>query len=78
MVNKVDLEDWHRLRYRMKEEGIEYCFKHYSNWSEIDDVKFHELRTKLIETMNEIREYVDDQILNYDSGEEWPTIPPQN
>ena len=48
----------------MKEEGIEYCFKHYSNWSEIDDVKFHELRTKLIETMNEIREYVDDQILN--------------
>ena len=38
MVNKVDLEDWHRLRYRMKEEGIEYCFKHYSNWSEIDEI----------------------------------------
>ena len=78
MVNKVDLEDWGRLKYRMEDEGIEYCFKHYSDWKEINDEKFHELRIKLIETMNEIEKYIDDQIWNYDSGEEWPTIPPQN
>ena len=53
MKNKVELEDWQRLRYRMKEEGIEYCFKHYSNWEEINDEKFHELRLKLIDTMKE-------------------------
>ncbi len=66
MKNKVELEDWQRLRYRMKEEGIEYCFRHYSNWEEINDEKFHELRLKLIDTMKEIREYVDDQIKNYE------------
>lgn len=66
MKNKVELEDWERLRYRMKEEGIEYCFRHYSNWEEINDEKFHELRLKLIDTMKEIREYVDDQIKNYE------------
>ena len=66
MKNKVELEDWQRLRYRMKEEGIEYCFRHYSNWEEINNEKFHELRLKLIDTMKEIREYVDDQIKNYE------------
>ena len=66
MKNKVELEDWERLRYRMKEEGIEYCFRHYSNWEEINDEKFHELRLKLIDTMKEISEYVDDQIKNYE------------
>ena len=69
MKNKVELEDWQRLRYRMKEEGIEYCFRHYSNWEEINDEKFHELRLKLIDTMKEIREYVDDQIKNYEYDE---------
>ena len=59
MVNKVDLEDWGRLKYRMEDEGIEYCFKHYSDWKEINDEKFHELRIKLIETMNEIEKYID-------------------
>ena len=66
MKNKVELEDWQRLKYRMKEEGIEYCFRHYSNWEEINDKKFHELRLKLIDTMKEISEYVDDQIKNYE------------
>lgn len=66
MKNKVELEDWERLRYRMKEEGIEYCFRHYSDWEEINDEKFHELRLKLIDTMKEIKDYVDDQIKNYE------------
>ena len=58
MKNKVELEDWQRLRYRMKEEGIEYCFKHYSSFKEVEDEKFHELRKKYLEVSHELEEYV--------------------
>jgi predicted transcriptional regulator len=66
MGNKVDIEDWERVRYRIDEEGMEYCFRQYSHWEEINDEKFHELRLRLINTMEEMREYVDKQIENYD------------
>jgi hypothetical protein len=77
MTNKVDIEDWGRLKYRMEEEGIEYCFKHYSSWEEIDDKKFHELRIKLIEVMTELENYINNQIETWDDGGDWETIPPQ-
>ena len=66
MGNKVDIEDWERVRYRIDDEGMEYCFRQYSDWEEINDEKFHELRLRLINTMEEMREYVDKQIENYD------------
>jgi hypothetical protein len=66
MENKVDIEDWERVRYRIDDEGMEYCFRQYSSWEEINDEKFHELRLRLINTMEEMREYVDRQIENYD------------
>ena len=65
-MSKVELEDWERVRYRIDEEGMEYCFRQYSHWEEINDVKFHLLRLKLIGVMEEMREYVDNQIKNYD------------
>ena len=66
MENKVNIEDWERVRYRIDAEGMEYCFRDYSTWEEINDEKFHELRLRLINTMEEMREYVDKQIEVYE------------
>jgi hypothetical protein len=68
-MSKVNLEDWGRLKYRMDDEGIEYCFKHYSSWEEINDEKFHELRIKLINAMDELEKYIDEQIWNHNNNE---------
>ena len=61
-----ELEDWQMVQYRMDAEGIEYCFKHYSRFEEIKDEKFHQLREELINKMDEIRQYVNDKIENYE------------
>ena len=76
-MGKTTLENWDRLKYRIEQEGIEYCFKHYSDWQEIEDEKFHELRLKLLESMSELERYIEEQYLTYDDGVEWLTIPPQ-
>jgi hypothetical protein len=62
--NELDreLEDWQMVRYRMDNEGIDYCFKHYSSFEEIKDEKFHELRNKFLTSLDEIRNYVDSKI----------------
>jgi hypothetical protein len=52
-MNKYDeLEKWQKVQYRMREEGIEYCFRHYSSFEEIEDKKFHEFRRILLDYMN--------------------------
>lgn len=58
-----ELEDWQMVRYRMDDEGIDYCFKHYSSFEEIKDEKFHELRNKFIASLDEIEKYVDEKII---------------
>ena len=62
--NELDqeLEDWQMVRYRMDNEGIDYCFKHYSSFEEIKDEKFHELRNKFLTSLDEIQNYVDGKI----------------
>jgi hypothetical protein len=57
-----ELDKWEMVRYRMSDEGIEYCFKHYSTFSEIEDEQFHSKREKLIELMVDIEEYVQNKI----------------
>ena len=57
-----ELEDWQMVRYRMDNEGIDYCFKHYSNFEEIKDEKFHELRNKFLTSLDEIQNYVDSKV----------------
>ena len=55
-------ENFYMVEYRMREEGIGYCFEHYSSFTEIKDEKFHELRLELLEKMKAIRSYVREQI----------------
>ncbi len=57
-----ELDNWERVQYRMGEEGIEYCFRHYSCFLDIADEEFHLKREKLIELMEEMEQYVADKI----------------
>ena len=57
-----ELENFENVRYRMKNEGIDYCFKHYSNFEEIKDEKFHELRNNFLTSIDGIQNYVDGKI----------------
>lgn len=59
---EVDLELWESCKYRIREEGIDYCFESYSNWEEIEDEEFHNLRKKFLRAMNDIIGYVDDKV----------------
>jgi hypothetical protein len=65
-MTEDELEYWHSVQYRMEEEGIDYCFEHYSHWDEIKDEEFHRLRLGFLQYMKEIREYVDKKV---DEGE---------
>lgn len=66
IMTEEEYENWVMVRYRMDNEGLEYCFKHYSSFEEIDDEKFHKLRNELLEKMKEIREYVEEKLDNYE------------
>lgn len=65
-MTEEEHENWVMVRYRMDNEGLEYCFKHYSSFEEIEDEKFHELRNELLEKMKEIREYVEEKLDSYE------------
>ena len=65
-MTEEELEDWQMVRYRMDNEGIDYCFDHYSSFEEIKDEEFHKLRLEFLESMRKIREYVKDKIDNYE------------
>jgi hypothetical protein len=36
-----ELDDLTYLNTKMRDEGFDYCFRHYSSIEEIKDVKFH-------------------------------------
>lgn len=65
-MTEEEYENWQMVRYRMDNEGLEYCFKHYSSFEEIEDEKFHKLRNELLEKMKEIREYVEEKLDSYE------------
>lgn len=57
-----ELENWQSLRYRMENEGVDYCFEHYSSWEEIKDEEFHNLREQFLDTLTRLRELTDKRI----------------
>jgi len=56
-----ELDDLAYLNAKMRDEGFDYCFRHYSSFEEIKDEKFHELRLKYIEIAEELENYVETQ-----------------
>lgn len=61
-----ELENWSMVDYRMRDEGIGYCFEHYSEFEEIKDEEFHRLRLEFLKSVKNIREYVKSKIKSYD------------
>jgi hypothetical protein len=57
-----DLDNFKAVQYRMDNEGIDYCFDGYSNWDEIEDEEFHKLRLEFLESMKNIRSYVENKV----------------
>ena len=54
-------DEWNAVRYRMDNEGIDYCFEHYSSFEEIKDEKLHELRLQFLKSLKEIQNYVNEK-----------------
>jgi hypothetical protein len=65
-MTEEELEDWQMVHYRMDNEGIDYCFEHYSSFEEIKDEEFHKLRLEFLSGMKKIREYVKNKIDSYE------------
>ncbi len=66
-----EAENWNAVYYRMKQEGLHYCFKHYSSFKEIDDEKFHELREKYLEIAQELEQYITNKVNEANWEEEY-------
>jgi len=68
-MTEQEREEWGYVAYWMNNEGFHYCFKQYSNFSEIKDEKFHELREQYIEISNSLEKYITDKNNIYEEGE---------
>jgi hypothetical protein len=53
-------EDLESVTQRIFQEGFHYCFVHYSNFEEIDDEKFHELRKNYLKATSDLEKYLQD------------------
>jgi hypothetical protein len=58
----TQLEQFQNVSYRMRAEGMHYCFEHYSSFEEIVDPKFHEIREAYLKAASELTSYVDTRI----------------
>jgi len=66
MGKEDELENWGRLKYRMRDEGVNYCFVHYSNWSEIKDEEFHKKRLTYLNVVEDLETYIHSKIIELD------------
>ena len=55
-------ENYESVRYRMDDEGMDYCFEHYSQFEEIEDEEFHKLRLEFLESTSKLRSYVENKL----------------
>ena len=66
-MEKIDklyerLENFQYVLAKMRDEGFDYCFRHYSSFEEVEDEKFHSLRESYIKIAEELEEYVESKI----------------
>ena len=57
-----NLENFRAVQYRMENEGMDYCFEHYSSFEEIQDEEFHKLRLEFLEVTKKLKSYVENKI----------------
>jgi len=66
-MEKIDklyeqLDNFQYVQAKMRDEGFDYCFRHYSSFEEVEDEKFHSLRESYIKIAEELEEYVESKI----------------
>jgi hypothetical protein len=54
------MNDLSEVKYRIEEEGLDYCFRCYSNFDEIEDTEFHKLRERYIAASKALEKYVNE------------------
>jgi hypothetical protein len=47
------------VRSTIENEGFDYTFIHYSNFEDIKDKKFHELRQAYTDAVKEMKSYIE-------------------
>lgn len=57
-----EMEKWENVSYRMDAEGFHYCFQSYSNFEEIEDEEFHELRKEYLRISDKLEKYVKNKL----------------
>jgi hypothetical protein len=67
-------ETLHEVSRCIDEEGLDYCFRNYSNFENVNDVKFHRLREAYLAAADALEEYVKDNAVDplelWDDGPE--------
>lgn len=54
-------EQIEKLEYlvaKIRDEGFHYCFIHYSDFKDIEDSEFHELREKYVDTTKKLEVFI--------------------
>jgi hypothetical protein len=57
-----ELENLENVSVRMRQEGFDYCFRHYSNFSEVKDERFHILREAYKRAAEDLENHVHSRI----------------
>ena len=50
-MTEEEFDNWEMVDYRIRNEGIDYTFEHYSRFEEIKDEEFHKLRLEFLESI---------------------------
>jgi len=60
-MTEEENEDYNYVKNKMKNEGFDYCFRCYSDFKEVNDDKFHELRNNYINSANLLEDYINNK-----------------
>lgn len=58
------------VQFKIYDEGLDYCFLYYSDWSQIKDKKFHSLREAYIKAAGNLQKYVGEYSEESGEGED--------
>ncbi len=61
-MKQKDLKD---VCGKIGSEGFDYVFRSYSDFKEVEDVKFHQLRKAYLKASMDLEEYLNDEADNY-------------
>lgn len=58
-MNKISEPNKVYMEVRIEKEGFHYAFTGYSDFLEVEDERFHELRQKYLAALKEFAEYME-------------------